>query len=47
MERKYNKLYKELIERIRGVAAKVGRKKYGYMSSNELVMKGRWFLLAK
>lgn len=44
---RYNKLYSQLVNRVKGVAAKVGRKKYGYMSSSDLCIAGRYLLVYK
>ena len=43
----YHQLYKEFLDTAKAAARKVGRKKFGYMRSGPLTMKGRMLLLFK
>ena len=43
----YQTIYGQLLEIVKGVASKVGRKKYGYMRSPELGLRGRTLIAYK
>jgi len=44
---RYHKIYREFLDMARAVAKRVGRKKYGYVRSSELTVKGRVLLVTK